>query len=205
MWKNLIVINFLILIITSCTPKDNNIVFTGTIENISENNIMVSTKDDVGFDKASVSYDKKAKLDFAPEVGQNISVEILPEIRESSPVQVTAVKIELVNDEMSNKTEYKKISSEEAKKIIANEEVIILDVRTKDEYDSGHIENAVLLPVADIDTKAFGVFTNKDDKILVYCRSGNRSATASKLLIKMGYTEVYDFGGINDWPYEIVK
>ncbi len=105
----------------------------------------------------------------------------------------------------SNNVSYKKISAEEAKTIIDNEDVIILDVRTPEEYNSGHIENAVLLPVTEIPDKAEAVLADKEAKILVYCRSGNRSATAAKDLIKMGYTNVYDFGGINDWPYEIVK
>lgn len=103
-------------------------------------------------------------------------------------------------------TTYKKISAEDAKKIIDSEEdVIILDVRTLEEYNEGHIENALLLPVNEISDKAEKILTEKDAKILVYCRSGNRSATASKQLIKMGYTDVYDFGGIISWPYEIVK
>ncbi len=199
------VISILIFFVTSCTQKNNNITFMGTIENVSENNIIVTTKDDVGFDKASVNYDKKLEIKFVPEVGQKVKVEILPEIRESYPVQVTGVNIELVNDDMNNKAEYKKISSEEAKAIMDSEDVVVLDVRTQDEYNSGHIEKAVLLPVTELDKRAFDVLTNKNKRILVYCRSGNRSATASKLLIEMGYTKVYDFGGIIDWPYEIVK
>lgn len=102
-------------------------------------------------------------------------------------------------------TAYKKISAEEAKNIIDSEDVIILDVRTPEEYNGGHIENAVLLPVTEIPDKAEEILPDKDSKILVYCRSGNRSATAAKDLIRMGYTSVYDFGGINSWPYEIVK
>lgn len=109
------------------------------------------------------------------------------------------------NNKLDTKdTGYKKISVEDAKKIIDSEDVIILDVRTQEEYNSGHIENAVLLPVADIKAKAAEILPDKDAKILVYCRSGNRSAAASKELIAMGYTKVYDFGGINSWPYEIV-
>lgn len=108
-------------------------------------------------------------------------------------------------NQATTKSAYKKISAEEAKKIIESEDVIILDVRTQEEYKTGHIENAVLLPLNDISSKAEDLLQDKDAKILVYCRSGNRSATASKQLIKMGYTNVYDFGGIISWPYEIVK
>ena len=108
-------------------------------------------------------------------------------------------------NQTGTETVYKKISAQEAKAIIESENVIILDVRTQEEYNEGHIENSVLLPVNDISAKAEEILTDKDAKILVYCRSGNRSATASKQLIKMGYTNVYDFGGINSWPYEIIK
>lgn len=110
-----------------------------------------------------------------------------------------------VNNIDVNKTKYIRISAEEAKTIIDSEDVIILDVRTQDEFDSGHIENAVLLPVTEINDNAEEVLPDKDAKILVYCRSGNRSATAARELIRMGYTNVYDFGGINTWPYGTVK
>lgn len=107
------------------------------------------------------------------------------------------------NEQGSQDAAYKKISAEDAKKIIDIEDVIILDVRTPEEYNSGHIENAVLLPVTEIPNKAKEILPNKDAKILVYCRSGNRSETAAKELINMGYTNIYDFGGIHSWPYEI--
>ena len=109
------------------------------------------------------------------------------------------------NEPNSKDTAYKKISAEDAKAIIDSEEVIILDVRTQEECNSGHIENAVLLPVNEIKDNADEILADKNAKILVYCRSGNRSATASKELIEMGYTNVYDFGGIISWPYEVVK
>ena len=82
------------------------------------------------------------------------------------------------------------------------QEVIILDVREQDEYDSGHIPGAVLLPVGSIDEDtAAEVIPEKDSAVLVYCRSGNRSKTASSALAELGYTNVYEFGGINTWPY----
>lgn len=107
------------------------------------------------------------------------------------------------NEQSTKEIAYQKISAEDAKKIIDSEDVIILDVRTPEEYNSGHIENAVLLPVTEIPDKAKEILPNKDAKILVYCRSGNRSETAAKELINMGYTNLYDFGGINNWPYEV--
>lgn len=98
-----------------------------------------------------------------------------------------------------------KMTAKEAKEEMGKGDVIILDVRTKEEYDSGHIENSILIPVNDIEKEVENIFKDKEQKILVYCRSGNRSSQASKLLVKMGYTNVYDFGGVKDWPYEIVK
>lgn len=101
-----------------------------------------------------------------------------------------------------DKPQYIKITPEAAKSLIDNEsDIIILDVRTQEEFDSGHIENALLIPNTEIAEKAPELLTDKDQKILVYCRSGNRSKSASEELLRMGYTRVYDFGGIIDWPY----
>lgn len=103
------------------------------------------------------------------------------------------------------KAPYVKISAEEAKKIMDEQPAVIVDVRTQGEYDEGHIEDAVLMPVDTILNDAEKVLTDKSAVILVYCRSGNRSKTASEALINQGYRNVYDFGGIIDWPYEVVK
>ena len=98
---------------------------------------------------------------------------------------------------------YQQISQEEAKEMMDTQEVIILDVREQDEYDSGHIPGAVLLPVGTIDeTTTAEVIPEMDSTVLVYCRSGNRSKTASAALAELGYTDIYEFGGINTWPYE---
>ena len=98
---------------------------------------------------------------------------------------------------------YQQITQEEAKEMMDTQEVIILDVREQDEYDSGHIPGAVLLPVGTIDENtAAEVIPEKDSTVLVYCRSGNRSKTAGAALAELGYTGIYEFGGINTWPYE---
>ncbi|MBQ1215388.1 MAG: rhodanese-like domain-containing protein [Firmicutes bacterium] len=99
---------------------------------------------------------------------------------------------------------YQQISQDEAKEMMDSQEVVILDVREQDEFDSGHIAGAVLLPVGSIsEATAAEVIPKKDSVVLVYCRSGNRSKTASEKLVELGYTKVYEFGGINTWPYEI--
>ncbi|MBN1776867.1 MAG: rhodanese-like domain-containing protein [Clostridiales bacterium] len=101
---------------------------------------------------------------------------------------------------------YHKISASEAKAVIdTGENVIILDVREQSEYDSGHIPGAMLLPLGSITARAAEVLPDTDQKILVYCRSGNRSRTAANMLVDLGYTQIYDFGGIIDWPYDVEK
>ena len=103
-----------------------------------------------------------------------------------------------------NENSYQQITQEAAKEMMDTQEVVILDVREQHEYDSGHILGAVLLPVGVIaEDTAAAVIDELDTVVLVYCRSGNRSKTASQALVDLGYTNVYEFGGINDWPYEI--
>ena len=98
---------------------------------------------------------------------------------------------------------YQQITQEEAKEMMDTQNVVILDVREQNEYDGGHIPGAVLLPVGTIDEAAAAeVIPDKDSTVLVYCRSGNRSKTASSKLAELGYTNIYEFGGINTWPYE---
>lgn len=106
----------------------------------------------------------------------------------------------------TSKVEYKRITAVEAKsRIDSGDELIILDVRTQAEYNAEHIPNAVLIPNETITDKMPELLPDFDAEILIYCRSGNRSAQAARKLIQIGYTNVYDFGGINNWPYDTVK
>ena len=108
----------------------------------------------------------------------------------------------------ANAEGYQKITPQQAKARMDEPGVIVLDVRMQQEYDAGHIANAVFLPLPLIeagDAAVAKALPDKDIEILVYCRSGRRSAIAANALINMGYTNVLDFGGINDWPYEVVK
>ena len=99
---------------------------------------------------------------------------------------------------------YLNITAEEAKEIIDSQEgYIILDVRTQEEYDQGHIPGAIVIPHEEIADKAEEVLTDKDQLILVYCRSGRRSKLAAEALVELGYTNIKEFGGIIDWPYEV--
>ena len=99
---------------------------------------------------------------------------------------------------------YVNITAEEAKQIMDTEEgYIILDVRTQEEYDESHIPGAILIPHTEIEARAEEVLTDKDQLILVYCRSGRRSKIAAEALVELGYTNIKEFGGIIDWPYEV--
>ena len=99
---------------------------------------------------------------------------------------------------------YLNSTAEEAKQIMDSEEgYIILDVRTQEEYDQGHIPGAFVISHEEIAEKAEEVLTDKDQLILVYCRSGRRSKIASEALVELGYTNIKEFGGIIDWPYEV--
>ena len=99
---------------------------------------------------------------------------------------------------------YMNITAEEAKQIMDTEEgYIILDVRTQEEYDEGHIPGAIVISHEEIKEKAEEVLPDKDQLILVYCRSGRRSKIAAEALAALGYTNIKEFGGIIDWPYEV--
>lgn len=101
---------------------------------------------------------------------------------------------------------YEQITQEMAKQLMdSGESLIILDVRTKQEYDMGHIKNAILIPDYEITQRAEKELPDKNALILVYCRSGNRSKTASQALADLGYTNVKEFGGIITWEYGTVK
>ena len=107
---------------------------------------------------------------------------------------------------MQNKNTFYTISAQEAKKRMdSGRPVVIVDVRTKSEYDEGHIPNAVLIPNETIGSERPASLPDLNAEILVYCRSGARSRAASQKLANLGYTAIYNFGGIMDWPYETVK
>jgi phage shock protein E len=101
---------------------------------------------------------------------------------------------------------YRKISAEVAHEMIEeNDEIILIDVRTSDEFNTSHIPGSILVPYDVIKEQIGSIAEDKDTVIILYCRSGNRSKLASDALIAMGYSQVYDMGGITDWPYEITK
>ena len=97
------------------------------------------------------------------------------------------------------------ISPEEARELIGKPGVVLLDVRTQEEYDEGHIEGAALLPYDAIAADSAALPADKDAAIIVYCRTGRRSALAAQTLSDLGYTKIYDLGGIQSWPYKTAQ
>lgn len=107
-----------------------------------------------------------------------------------------------------NEVESKMISTKEVNDIVENfeneEDTFIIDVRELNEYEEGHLINSINIPLSIIESINDVPEISKDSKIIVYCRSGSRSKSAQTRLINMGYTNVYDMGGILDWPYDVV-
>ena len=101
---------------------------------------------------------------------------------------------------------YKQISMEEAISMMEKEsDYILLDVRTAEEFEEKHIPGAINIPNETISSEEIPELPDKDQLILVYCRSGNRSKQASRKLAEQGYTNIVEFGGINDWPLDTVS
>ena len=104
------------------------------------------------------------------------------------------------------KNSYEQITPAEAKEIMDDRDgYVILDVRTQEEYDEAHIDGAILIPDYEINAKAESILKDKNQLILVYCRSGRRSKNAASELVKLGYTNIKEFGGINTWNGYIEK
>ena len=125
----------------------------------------------------------------------------------NNPSQGETIKNELIspnkNAEAVTNKNFTTISPQEAKKVLdTKKDALLLDVRTLEEYSEKHIPGSVLIPVETISQEAESKLKDKSATILVYCRSGRRSVTASEALVKLGYTHIYNFGGINDWPFE---
>lgn len=126
-------------------------------------------------------------------------------IKKSSPEDIPSEQSSVSSGQRAEVNPYQQITAEEAKKMMDDGNVTVVDVRTKEEYESGHISGAVLLPVETIGEESPAALPDLDEVLLIYCRSGNRSKTASDKLARLGYTNVYEFGGIMTWPYEIQK
>lgn len=114
--------------------------------------------------------------------------------------------LETNNDDSTYSKEngFSNITPEEAKKRLDKEKnIVVLDVRTQEEYETGHIKGSVLIPVDKLKEESEKSLADKEVPIFIYCRSGNRSTAAAKILVEQGYKNVYNLGGINKWPYDV--
>ena len=179
---------------------------TGVVKEANEQSILIENEKGEYWVSLNVE-NKDSTTHF--NLGDEVVVYYNGIIAESYPMQINtvyAITLKEPADRAENNQEavYVNITAEEAKQIMDSEEgYIILDVRTQEEYDQGHIPGAILIPDTEVEVTAEDVLTDKDQLILVYCRSGRRSKLASEILVELGYTNIKEFGGIIDWPYEI--
>ena len=204
-------LGWILLLIGICSfsgcAKQENLTFTGTVEEVGETSMVVYTTEVPSLERIRVSF-RELDLTFEPVAGQRVVVTVKPEIEETYPAKADAEKIALEEQEESQAQQVaqeNRISAEQAYRMMQQEDVIVLDVRREDEFIQGHIEHAMLIPLAELVNQAPDRIPDKNATILVYCRSGNRSAKAVLQLKGLGYGNVYDFGGIEDWPYETVQ
>ena len=195
-----------------CSNKSMNYIIanepniTGVVKEANEQSILIENEKGEYWVSLNVE-NKDSTTHF--NLGDEVVVYYNGIIAESYPMQINtvyAITLKEPADRAENNREavYVNITAEEAKKIMdAEEGYIILDVRTQEEYDQGHIPGAILIPDTEVEVTAEDVLTDKDQLILVYCRSGRRSKLASEILVELGYTNIKEFGGIIDWPYEI--
>lgn len=179
---------------------------TGVVKENNDNSILIENETGEYWVSLNVE-NEDSMIHFS--IGDEVVVYYDGNIAESYPMQINtvyAITLKEPADRAENNQEavYVNITAEEAKQIMDSEEgYIILDVRTQEEYDQGHIPGAILIPDTEVEVTAEEVLTDKDQLILVYCRSGRRSKLASEILMELGYTNIKEFGGIIDWPYEI--
>ena len=194
-----------------CSNKSMNYIvanepnITGVVKEANEQSILIENEKGEYWVSLNVE-NKDSTTHF--NLGDEVVVYYNGIIAESYPMQINtvyAITLKEPADRAENNQEavYVNITAEEAKQIMDSEEgYIILDVRTQEEYDQGHIPGAILIPDTEVEVTAEDVLTDKDQLILVYCRSGRRSKLASEILVELGYTNIKEFGGIIDWPYE---
>lgn len=155
-----------------------------------------------GCARAKAETTTKAQTETGMETGMTAGMETGMETAMEEPME------EQENTQMEPQTEetaYHKISAAEAKEMMDQSEVTIVDVRTLQEYKGGHVPGAINIPNEEILDTEPELLKDKDATLLVYCRSGVRSKDASDKLVRMGYKNVYDFGGIIDWNYDTEK
>lgn len=181
-------------------PKYSNI--SGRILEIEEKRILIRNEENtLLYYYLEIGEDIK----FSPgiegpiENDNVINAKVIITNKESLPIETKLLEITA-----NISPAYTVINAKQAKQMIDKGDVVIIDVRTRIEYGDGHIEDSYNVPLDEIDSGIDRIVADREAVILIYCRSGNRSKIAARILAELGYTNIYDFGGIVDWPYEIV-
>lgn len=213
---------------SACKPSLNDVIadkpsVQGTVESVQKGAILLAADETEEERASSDQFLVSLDAEYSDSVthfyeGDRVTVYYDGTIAESYPAQINQVyaitlleagearkEAEKEQGAAKNADGYTEITPEAAREMMdADPDAVILDVREQSEFDTGHVPGAVLLPVGTIsEESAAAVLPEKGTTVLVYCRSGNRSKQASKALAKLGYTEIYEFGGVNDWPYEL--
>lgn len=210
---------FCLLLLGSCNSSAQPRMLKGTVLRVNGNSLFISTSElkDSEIDKAYVNITPSTVLktsdgksitgkDF--KEGDSLIVGYSGEILTTNPPQIIALSITLqrVSTTENTRAEYRKISPEQAQEILKeNQNAILVDVRTQPEYEEQRIPQSILIPNEEISTLAPKLLADKNATILVYCRTGVRSQQAALKLVELGYTNVYDIGGIVNWPYQTVS
>ena len=215
MRKYLVVVYlFVIMILSGCNNGsmddiiENKSSIVGIVTEVNDKYIQIYIEND-GYPSGAlcnVSLDVENKDNiYSPiKVGDEVVVYFDGGIAESDPMQINKVYGITLKKPVSHEGTYTQISMEEAVSMMEKEEnYIILDVRTAEEFAEKHIPNAMNIPNETIGSEELAELPDKNQLILVYCRSGNRSKQASEKLVALGYTNIYEFGGINDWTGEL--
>lgn len=219
-----------LFLFSACKPSLNDVIADkpckqGVVEHVYEKEILLAEDKIEGDPNTGGYYSVSLDVEYSDSMthfyeGDRVAVYYDGWIAESYPGQINHVYAILLLEAGEARKEaekeqgvdknadgYTEITPEAAKEMMdADPDAVLLDVREQSEFDTGHVPGAVLLPVGTIDEEsAAAVLPDKETTVLVYCRSGNRSKQASKALAELGYTQIYEFGGVNDWPYELER
>jgi rhodanese-related sulfurtransferase len=217
MRKYLLIIALLLIMgLVGCNNKSMNYIIenepsiTGSVTEVHDKYIQIYIKNGgypYGADcNVSLDVENSDGLYSPIKVGDEVVVYYDGAIAESDPMQINKVYAITLQTPSVREGSYTQISMQEAVDMMQEEtEYIILDVRTVEEFAEKHIPNAINIPNEVIGDEEIAELPDKEQTILVYCRSGNRSKQASEKLVALGYTNVYEFGGINDWTGETVS
>lgn len=210
---------FIILSIAGCSDSNEVVVsptqepmvsevastaVTGRIIEIKDNeHIIIRNEEDTSiYYRLDISGGLKVNEGVNSNLQPNNVISADVEMKNSDTIPQETVLISVTENKAPD---YRVIDAEEAKAIIDKGGALVVDVRTRVEYEEGYIPDAFNVPLDQIDKGIKNVTDDKDATILLYCRSGNRSKVAARILTEIGYTNVYDFGGIVNWPYDIIE